>query len=189
MKIGYARVSTKDQTVALQVDALKKAGCNKVYTEVMSGARSDRPILAKLLEYLRPWRHSVLSGSKYINWLIGQAVTAKVKVDALITTEALALLSQRLTTPLQFEQYLTRAFEEAYKIGQKPVSADIVESVLAPDIDILDARLVRNGYNVKNLCELLNAKPREINAFIRGQLPPERTQQLSSQLLVVGVPL
>ena len=126
---------------------------------------------------------------KYINWLIGQALTAKVKVDALITTEALALLSERLTTPLQFEQYLTRAFEEAYKIGQKPVGADIVESILAPDIDALDARLVRNGYNVKNLCELLNAKPREINAFIRGQLPPERTQQLSSQLLTVGVPL
>ena len=126
---------------------------------------------------------------KYINWLIGQALTAKVKVDALITTEALALLSERLTTPLQFEQYLTRAFEEAYKIGQKPVGADIVESVLAPDIDALDARLVRNGYNVKHLCELLNAKPREINAFIRGQLPPERTQQLSSQLLAVGVPL
>jgi type II secretory pathway predicted ATPase ExeA len=126
---------------------------------------------------------------KYINWLIGQAVTAKVKVDALITTEALALLSERLTTPLQFEQYLTRAFEEASKIGQKPVGTDIVESVLAPDIDALDARLVRNGYNVKNLCELLNSKPREINAFIRGQLPPERTQQLSSQLLAVGVPL
>lgn len=126
---------------------------------------------------------------KYINWLIGQAVTAKVKVDTLITTEALALLSERLTTPLQFEQYLTRAFEEAYKIGQKPVGTDIVESVLAPDLDALDARLVRNGYNVKNLCELLNSKPREINAFIRGQLPPERTQQLSSQLLAVGVPL
>jgi type II secretory pathway predicted ATPase ExeA len=126
---------------------------------------------------------------KYINWLIGQALTAKVKVDALITSEALALLSERLTTPLQFEQYLTRAFEEAYKIGQKPVGTDLVESVLAPDIDALDARLVRNGYNVKNLCELLNSKPREINAFIRGQLPPERTQQLSSQLLAAGVPL
>jgi DNA invertase Pin-like site-specific DNA recombinase len=49
MKIGYARVSTKDQTVAMQVDALKKAGCTKVHTEVMSGARSDRPVLVKLL--------------------------------------------------------------------------------------------------------------------------------------------
>jgi len=126
---------------------------------------------------------------KYIHWLIAQAVTPKVKVDALITEEALVLLSERLTTPLQFEQYLTRAFEEAYKIGQKPVGTEIVEGVLVPDIDALDARLMRNGYNVKNICDLLNSKPREINAFIRGQLPPERTQQLSSQLLAAGVPL
>jgi DNA invertase Pin-like site-specific DNA recombinase len=53
MKIGYARVSTKGQTVAMRVDALKKAGCTKVHTEVMSGAGSDRPVLAKLLENLR----------------------------------------------------------------------------------------------------------------------------------------
>jgi DNA invertase Pin-like site-specific DNA recombinase len=53
MKIGYARVSTKDQTVAMQVDALKKVGCTKVHTEVMSGSRSDRPVLVKLLENLR----------------------------------------------------------------------------------------------------------------------------------------
>ena len=59
MKAGYARVSTKDQAVDLQVDALKKAGCTNVYTEVierhevMSGTRAQRPILSKLLENLR----------------------------------------------------------------------------------------------------------------------------------------
>ena len=42
MKAGYARVSTKDQAVDLQVDALKKAGCTNVYTEVMSGTRAER---------------------------------------------------------------------------------------------------------------------------------------------------
>jgi hypothetical protein len=61
----------------------------------------------------------------------------------------LSLLRDRLTTLLQFEQYLTRAFEEAYNIGQKPVAAEIVEGVLVADIDALDARLMRNGYNVK----------------------------------------
>lgn len=126
---------------------------------------------------------------KYIRWLIAQALAPKSKVDAIITEEALAVLSERLTTPLQFEQYLTRAFEEAYKIGQKPVGTEVVEGVLATDIDALDARLMRNGYNVRNLCDLLNSKPRDINAFIRGQLPPEKTQQLSQQLLAAGVPL
>jgi type II secretory pathway predicted ATPase ExeA len=126
---------------------------------------------------------------KYIRWLIAQALPPKSKVDAIITEDALGVLSERLTTPLQFEQYLTRAFEEAYKIGQKPVATEVVEGVLATDIDALDARLMRNGYNVRNLCDLLNSKPRDINAFIRGQLPPEKTQQLSQQLLAAGVPL
>ncbi len=76
-----------------------------------------------------------------------------------------------------------------HQVGQKPVAAEIVEGVLVADIDALDARLMRNGYNVKSLCDLLNSKPSEITAFIHGQLPPERTQQLSSQLLAVGVPL
>jgi DNA invertase Pin-like site-specific DNA recombinase len=54
MNIGYARVSTRDQTVALQVDALKEVGCAKVYTEVISGAATERPILVKLLDEVRP---------------------------------------------------------------------------------------------------------------------------------------
>jgi predicted site-specific integrase-resolvase len=44
MKAGYARFSTKEQTVDLQVDALKKAACSKVYKEIMSGIRAERPI-------------------------------------------------------------------------------------------------------------------------------------------------
>lgn len=53
MKIGYARVSTDDQTVALQVDALIAAGCDKVFEEVASGARTDRPVLATAIQFLR----------------------------------------------------------------------------------------------------------------------------------------
>lgn len=54
MNVGYARVSTRDQTVALQVDALKAAGCAKVHTEVVGGAAAERPILARLLNEVRP---------------------------------------------------------------------------------------------------------------------------------------
>ena len=43
MKIGYARVSTGDQNLDLQMDALNKIECDKIFTDKMSGARSDRP--------------------------------------------------------------------------------------------------------------------------------------------------
>jgi DNA invertase Pin-like site-specific DNA recombinase len=52
--LGYARVSTTDQQPQLQVDALQDAACYRVFTETASGARTDRPTLAQLLEQLRP---------------------------------------------------------------------------------------------------------------------------------------
>lgn len=53
MKIGYARCSTSDQDHALQLDALKQAGCEKVFVETASGSRADRFELAKALEAAR----------------------------------------------------------------------------------------------------------------------------------------
>ena len=53
MKIGYARVSTQDQNLSAQLDALTQAGCNRVYEETASGARSDRPVLAEVMRTLR----------------------------------------------------------------------------------------------------------------------------------------
>src|ERR687884_1787540 len=53
MLVGYARVSTQDQTLDLQLDALKKAGCEKLYTDTASGAKIERKGLEDALEYVR----------------------------------------------------------------------------------------------------------------------------------------
>jgi DNA invertase Pin-like site-specific DNA recombinase len=53
MLIGYARVSTQDQNLELQREALAKAGCQKVFEDKVSGTRADRPGLGKTLEMLR----------------------------------------------------------------------------------------------------------------------------------------
>lgn len=52
VKIGYARVSTRDQNLDMQIKALKDAGCEKIFTEKISGRRSDKPQLKKVVKKL-----------------------------------------------------------------------------------------------------------------------------------------
>lgn len=53
MLVGYARVSTQEQNLELQINALQEAGCKKIFTEKASGAQRDRPELKAALEYMR----------------------------------------------------------------------------------------------------------------------------------------
>jgi DNA invertase Pin-like site-specific DNA recombinase len=61
MLIGYARVSTQDQTLDLQTDALKQAGCEKIFTDMISGGKSERPGLQEALNHLR-------AGDTFVVW-------------------------------------------------------------------------------------------------------------------------
>ena len=80
-----------------------------------------------------------------------------------------------------------RSFEEVFRVSQKSVDADTIKDILAPDLDGLEARLTHTGYNVKLLTDIFAAKPKEIQSFLSGQLPPERTQELKDQLLTAGI--
>ena len=94
-------------------------------------------------------------------------------------------LSQRLTTPLQIEQYLTLAFEEAYRVGHKPVTPEIIETTLAQGLEDLEPRLVRHGYNAKNLAELLNIRRLKCALFCTGsylQAEPKTSETKCSNL-------
>src|SRR6266513_3062993 len=53
MLVGYARVSTQEQTLDLQKDALEKIGCVKIYSDVVSGSKAERKGLQEALEYVR----------------------------------------------------------------------------------------------------------------------------------------
>jgi len=53
MLVGYARVSTADQDVGLQLEALHRAGCKRIFEETASGAQRDRPQLAAALDFMR----------------------------------------------------------------------------------------------------------------------------------------
>jgi len=95
--LGYARVSTTAQDPSLQHDALTGAGCAKVWTDVASGAKDDRPELAKLLERLLPgdtlvvWRLDRLGRSlphllATITELEGRGVGFRSVTEAIDTT-------------------------------------------------------------------------------------------------------
>ncbi|SRR5579875_1256680 len=111
------------------------------------------------------------------------------KASALFEDEAVDLLAERLATPLQIGQHMTLALEAAFHIGGQPVTVDVIESVLARDINEIEPTLTRHGYGTKALTELLNIKPAGVRKLLRGQLPPERTQDLQSQMLKAGLPL
>lgn len=126
---------------------------------------------------------------EYIQWLLEKCVAEGTEISELIVPEAIDLLAQKLRTPLQIEQHLSLAFEEAHRMGEKTVTLAVVESILSKQIDDLEPTLTRHGYNIKSLSEQFNAKPAEIRSLFRGQLDPMRTRELQEQMLAVGLPL
>ena len=97
MQIGYARVSTADQDLALQHDALSATGCEKVFDDTMSGARADRPGLHAALEHAREgdvlvvWRLDRLGRSlrdllDLVHALGGRGIVLKSITESLDTT-------------------------------------------------------------------------------------------------------
>lgn len=102
MLIGYARVSTGEQDLALQIDALEKAGCEKIFTDKASGAASERPGLDEALAFLRP-------GDTLVVWKLDRLGRTVKKLIELVES-----LSEK---KVQF-QALTDAIETATPAGR-----------------------------------------------------------------------
>ena len=113
MLIGYARVSTMDQNPALQMDALREVGCERIFTEKASGSHLDRPQLQAALDYLR-------KGDILVVWKLSRlarSLTQVIKTVSNINERGIGLkvLTQNIdtTTPegrLFF--HMTAAFDE-----------------------------------------------------------------------------
>lgn len=80
MLIGYARVSTRDQKPHLQLDALRDAGCDRIFEETASGAKRDRPELNAALDFVR-------AGDSLVVWKLDRL--ARSTRELLKTVEAL----------------------------------------------------------------------------------------------------
>jgi DNA invertase Pin-like site-specific DNA recombinase len=97
MLVGYARVSTHDQSLDLQRDALAQAGCEKVFTDVLSGTKAERPGLGEAIGYLRKgdvlvvWRLDRLGRSlkdliNQVNALVSQGIGFRSLQENIDTT-------------------------------------------------------------------------------------------------------
>lgn len=120
MLVGYARVSTVDQNLDLQIDALKKAGCEAIHRDSASGARTQRPGLDKALSYLREgdtlvvWRLDRLGRSlRHLLDLATELEKRKVGLRSLqesidTSTAGGKLIFHVMGALAQFERELTR---------------------------------------------------------------------------------
>jgi DNA invertase Pin-like site-specific DNA recombinase len=144
--IGYARVSTRDQDLTGQIEALKAAGCKTVFREKISGARADRPKLAKLVASLKAGDIVVVtkldrlgrSTRELLDLIhtIGEAGAAFRSLgDPLWDTSSAQgrLLSNVLASIAEFERELIRertgegrrrAMAAGIKFGRKPKLSD-----------------------------------------------------------------
>ncbi|MEL6128880.1 MAG: AAA family ATPase [Cyanobacteria bacterium J06628_4] len=122
---------------------------------------------------------------QYVQWLLSQC--SEQPLDDLVNEDAVALLADKLMTPLQIKHSLRLAFEEAHHVGLKPVTPDVIEAVLSKGLNDLESKLVRHGYNAKVLAHLLNVRPTEVRSLLHGRLPPGRAQELRDQMLSVGI--
>ena len=120
MNIGYARVSTQDQTLHLQKDALEKIGCTKIFTDTASGAKAERIGLEEALEYVREgdtlvvWRLDRLGRSlKHLIETISQLDNRKIGFKSLTenidtTTSGGKLIFHIFGALAEFERNLIR---------------------------------------------------------------------------------
>lgn len=129
------------------------------------------------------------SQREYTHWLLETCTDGQMKAESILTEEAIDLLASKLRTPLQIQLHLSLALEAGYLTGEKPVSAELVESVLSRQLNDLEPTLTRHGYRLKDLVEQFDAKPTEIKALFSNMLDPARTVELREKMLAAGLPI
>jgi DNA invertase Pin-like site-specific DNA recombinase len=145
MKIGYARVSTLDQHLDLQLHALKKAGCTKIWREKVSGLSPQRPELQRLLDQLR-------TGDTVVVWKLDRIARSTRHLleimDTLREMGARFLIQERTTAGRIAAQQRGVRFGRPRKLNA--------------DQEKLARRLVSEGKGVPEIAHTFNVHPSTI---------------------------
>jgi DNA invertase Pin-like site-specific DNA recombinase len=180
MLIGYARVSTIDQNLALQRDALAEAGCGKIFIEQLSGAVTDRPALRDALEFARSgdtlivWKLDRLARS--MKQLIDTIEKLRVKgigfrslTEALDTTTAQGRLVFHMFGALaEFERSLIRERTQAGLAAARRVgrTGGRPPKLTGDDIEAANAMLANPDISVAQIADRLGVSPATLYRYI-----------------------
>ena len=184
MLIGYARVSTHDQNLDLQRDALKAAGCEKAFEDKVSGAKTERPGLEAALESLRAgdtlvvWRLDRLGRSLphliyTVSELQERGVGFKSLQEAIDTTSSTGnLVFQIFGAIAEFERNLIRERTQAGlvaarargRMGGRPKKLTAKQQALL--YDLYDAK----EKPIREICEVLEISKKTLYEYLRRRL-------------------
>lgn len=189
--VGYARVSTHDQHLDQQLAALAEAGCIKVFEEKASGTRSDRPEMAKALEFLREgdtlvvWRLDRLGRSlqhlvQTVNDLHERGIGFKSLHESVDTTSSTGRLVFHIFAALaEFERDLiadrtkaglAAARERGARPGRKP-------SLSADQIAVVRQMHASGEHTIEQIAKVVNVS----RATIYRALPPSDTLHFATR--------
>lgn len=190
MKIGYARVSTGDQNLDLQKDALERAGCEKIYVDEISGTVAKREGLEKAKEMLRKgdelivWRLDRLGRSirDLIDWvtiLEDEGIGFKSLQESIDTTTSSGKLVFHIFAALaEFERNLIRertnaglaAARARGKLGGRKKSLNAKERKRAVEM------YHRKNHTVGQICKMMNISKPTLYAYIREEQASEKAK-------------
>jgi DNA invertase Pin-like site-specific DNA recombinase len=190
MLLGYARVSTVDQNLALQRDALTEAGCTKIFTEQMSGAVTDRPALHDALEFARSgdtlivWKLDRLARSmkqliETVEALRLRGIGFRSLTEALDTTTAQGRLVFHMFGALaEFERSLIRERTQAGLAAARRLgrTGGRPPKLTEDDLDVARALLANPDIGVTQIAHRLGVSP----ATLYRYLPAARTANTAS---------
>ena len=186
MKIGYARVSTQDQELGLQLDALEQAGCEKIYQEKVSGTAKVRPQLEAMLEHLRKgdvvvvWKldrpaRSLKDLVSLVNQIQEKGASFQSVSDQIDTTSAHGKFTFHIFASLaEFERDIIRERTKAGlaaarargRVGGRPKGL----SKKAQHKAILAERLYMEGeLSISEICEQLSISKGTLYNYLRHQ--------------------
>ncbi len=192
MKIGYARVSTHEQNLGLQTDALSQAGCQKIYEDQVSGSKSARPSFEEALTYLRKgdvlvvWRLDRLGRSlkhliEIITLLDDRGVGFQSLQESIDTTTSGGRLVFHLFGALaEFERQLIR---ERTRAGLAAARARGRKGGRPKSLDKKKQALLYKLYDEKNhsiaeICELVGVSKSTLYAYLRQRDATQRSKSL-----------